>query len=169
MDKVLFLKRVDLSAPQDNVIPESERAWLASLLSRDKGPLQSDVRAACRMLAHNKLGPIRDAKALQEALDEYEGFDRDELSAMRLDEKARGSDSVRGAELESALSVRNLVLLGRILAKAALMRTESRGAHFRLDYPNTDDAHWRVVTRLRWGGNDALEFSTDPVKPAAAQ
>ena len=161
-------ERVALAGAQDSVIPASERAWLASLMSRDSGPLQSDLRTACRMLAHNKLGPIRDARALQEALAEYEHFDRDELPAMRLDEKARSSDSVRGAELESALSVRNLVLLGRILAKAALMRTESRGAHFRLDYPDTDDAHWRVVTRLQQGAHGEIEFHTDPVKPPAA-
>ena len=160
-------ERVDLPAPQDNVIPEAERDWLAGLMSRDSGPLQSDVRIACRMLAHNKLGPIRDARALQDALDEYEHFDREQLPTMRLDDKARSSDSVRGAELESALSVRNLVLLGRILAKAALMRTESRGAHFRLDYPNPDDVHWRVVTRLKWGASGELEFSTDPVKQPA--
>ena len=160
-------QRVDLSGAQDSAIPASERAWLANLMSRDSGPLQSDVRTACRMLAHNKLGPIRDAKALKEALAEYERFDRDELPAMRLDEKARSSDSVRGAELESALSVRNLVLLGRILAKAALMRTESRGAHFRLDYPETDDVNWRVVTRLQWGANGEIEFYTNPVKQPA--
>ena len=34
-------------------------------MSRDSGPLQSDVRMACRMLAHNKLGPIREERTLQ--------------------------------------------------------------------------------------------------------
>ncbi len=157
-------EHVELGAAQDSVIPESERDWLTGLMSRDSGSLQSDVRTACRMLAHNKLGPIRDARALQEVQTEYDRIDRDELPTMRLDEKARSSDNVRGLELESALSVRNLVLLGRILAKAALMRTESRGAHFRLDHPDVDDAHWRVVTRLQWGANGALDFATDPVK-----
>jgi fumarate reductase (CoM/CoB) subunit A len=157
-------ERVDIGGAQGSTIPQSERDWLAGLLGRDSGPLQSDVRTACRMLAHNKLGPIRDARALQEAAAEYERIDRDEVSVMRLDEKARGSDNARGLELESALSVRNLVLLGRILAKAALMRTESRGAHFRLDYPDTDDTGWRVVTRLRWGADGEIKFHTDPVK-----
>jgi succinate dehydrogenase/fumarate reductase flavoprotein subunit len=86
------------------------------------------------------------------------------VPTMRLDESARSSDKVRGEELESALSVRNLALLGRILATAALARTESRGAHFRLDHPGTDDAHWRVVTRLQAGANGGLEAHVDPVK-----
>jgi succinate dehydrogenase/fumarate reductase flavoprotein subunit len=69
--------------------------------------------------------------------------------------------------LESALSVRNLALLGRILAIAALHRTESRGAHFRLDHPDTDDVRWRVVTRLQLSAVGEIEFHTDPVKELA--
>jgi succinate dehydrogenase / fumarate reductase flavoprotein subunit len=118
----------------------------------------------CRQLAHIKLGPIREERTLREALAEYERIEREDLPAMRLNDKARSSDKVRGEELESALSVRNLALLGRILAIASLKRTESRGAHFRLDYPNIDDLNWRVVTRLQRGANGAIEFHTDPVK-----
>jgi fumarate reductase (CoM/CoB) subunit A len=161
-------ERVDLPALAGDAIPEFERAWLSGLMRRDDGPLQSDVRTSCRMLAHNKLGPIRDERTLKEALAEYERIEREDVPAMRLDDKARASDKVRGEELESALSVRNLALLGRILATAALRRTESRGAHFRLDYSQTDDAHWRVVTRLELGADGALDFHTDPVKESAA-
>jgi fumarate reductase (CoM/CoB) subunit A len=159
---------VALPAIADDAIPKSESVWLAELTRRDRGPLQSDVRTACRMLAHNKLGPIRDEKTLREALAEYERIEREDAQVMRLDDKARTSDKERGNELESALSVRNLALLGRIVATAALRRTESRGAHFRMDYPKTDEAHWRVVTRLASGAGGAIEFHTDPVKEPAA-
>jgi succinate dehydrogenase/fumarate reductase flavoprotein subunit len=122
---------------------------------------------ACRTLAHNKLGPIREERTLREALEEYERIEREDVPAMRLGEKARSSDKVRGEELESALSVRNLTLLGRILAVAALERTESRGAHFRLDYPNTDEVRWRVVTRLQLGASGEIEFHTDSATSSA--
>jgi succinate dehydrogenase/fumarate reductase flavoprotein subunit len=154
--------------PDVDAIPESERTWVTDLMRRDSGPLQADVRMKCRARAHDKLGPIREARTLKEALVEYERIEREEVPAMRLDEKARSSDKVRADELESALSVRNLALLGRILATAALARTESRGAHFRLDYPETDDIHWRVVTRLELGSNGALEARFDPAKNAVA-
>ena len=152
----------------DLAIPKTEQVWLADLMTRDSGPMQSDVRMNCRMLAHNKLGPIREERSLREALAEYERIEREDVPAMRIDPKARCSDELRGEELESALSVRNLALLGRILAFAALQRTESRGAHFRLDYPDVDDLRWRVVTRLQLGLNNTIEFYTDPVAQHSA-
>jgi len=159
--------RVDSVGAVEDAIPKSERAWIAGLLNRDSGPLQSDVRMACRILAHNKLGPIREERTLKEVLAEYERIEREDVPTMRLDEKARSSSKVRGEELESALSVPNLALLGRILAIAALKRTESRGAHFRLDHPDTDDVRWRVVTRLHLRATGEIEFRTDPVKEPA--
>src|SRR6516162_4183562 len=160
-------ERVASQESQVDAIPEREREWLSRLIRRDSGLLQSDVRMRCRMLAHNKLGPIRHERTLSEALAEYERIEREDMPGMRLDDEARSSAEVRGPELESALSVRNLALLGRLLATAALARTESRGAHFRLDYPDTDDVHWRVVTRLQSGSTGGIVFHTDPVKEPA--
>ncbi len=84
---------------------------------------------------------------------------------MRLDARAQNSQKVLGEELESATSVRNLALLGRLLATAALERSESRGAHFRLDHPQSEEAHWNAVTRLEAGNEGAILFYADPVTP----
>ena len=56
--------RAGCPLPQESAIPQSEREWLRSLISRKEGPLQSDLRMACRMLAHRKLGPIREERPL---------------------------------------------------------------------------------------------------------
>jgi L-aspartate oxidase len=37
----------------------------------------------------------------------------------------------------------SLLTVARLMARAALRREESRGAHFRADWPERDDAHWR--------------------------
>ena len=150
--------------PDASAIPADDRDWLAALIARETGPLQADVRMHCRMLAHEKLSAIREADRLAEAMGEYERIEAEDVPAMRLADEARASDKSRGLEIESALSVRNLALLGRLLTTAALARTESRGAHYRLDYPDTDDANWRVTTRLERAPDGVIAFHTDPVK-----
>src|SRR5919109_5008947 len=39
---------------------------------------------------------------------------------------------------------RNLLTVARLVARAALRREESRGGHYRADFPKRDDVHWRV-------------------------
>jgi succinate dehydrogenase/fumarate reductase flavoprotein subunit len=153
-------------------VPDADRAWIADLIARTDGIPQADLNMRCRMLAHEKLGPIRDAGSCSSAITEYRQIETDDVPRMRLGEDAAASGQARGLELKGALSVRNLALLGRLLGTAALNREESRGTHFRLDYPDEDNAKWRRVTRLERGKDGAIVFATDPVKeyvPSAAQ
>ena len=159
----LAVKETASEPAADLSIPAEDAAWIAELIARTEGPLQADVRMACRMLAHEKLGPIRDADNCRAALAQYETIEASQIPMMRLSDAARTSVRARGQELESALSVKNLALLGRLLATAAAARNESRGAHFRLDFPATDDKDWRVTTRLEKGPEGAILFNTDPV------
>jgi len=47
---------------------------------------------------------------------------------------------------------RNLVTVARLVARAALRREESRGGHFRADFPERDDLHWKIhVVDQRYG------------------
>lgn len=47
------------------------------------------------------------------------------------------------AQLEEWSAQSDLALLGHLIARAALHREESRGGHFRADFPARDDLHWR--------------------------
>jgi fumarate reductase flavoprotein subunit len=61
------------------------------------------------------------------------------------------------------LNLKNLVAVSRVIAVSALAREDSRGAHFREDFPDTgalDTSHY-IVVRQR---GDALDLSREPVR-----
>ena len=55
-------------------------------------------------------------------------------------------------ELVTAYRVQKMLKLALCVAYGALTRTESRGAHFRQDFPRRDDAQWLKRTLARWPG-----------------
>jgi L-aspartate oxidase len=52
----------------------------------------------------------------------------------------------------SSLEARALLTVARFIAAAASIREESRGAHYRVDFPERDDAHW--LGRIVWHGKN---------------
>ncbi|MGH7267048.1 MAG: succinate dehydrogenase/fumarate reductase flavoprotein subunit, partial [Candidatus Rokuibacteriota bacterium] len=69
---------------------------------------------------------------------------------------------------QSWLDARNQALAARLIARSALERRESRGAHYRADHPRPDDARWLVsVTVARKAGEVAVW--TEPVRLTRAR
>ena len=66
-------------------------------------------------------------------------------------------------ELVKAAECRNFVLLMELCNVAALERKESRMAHYREDYPYTDDRDWRKWILLKNGADGAVRVSVEPV------
>ena len=76
-------------------------------------------------------GLLRDARGIAHAIDRLEQWH----SRVR----AARTAGVADHELRR---VRIIVTVGLLIARAALRREESRGGHFRTDFPNRDDIHW---------------------------
>jgi succinate dehydrogenase / fumarate reductase flavoprotein subunit len=55
----------------------------------------------------------------------------------------------------------NMLELARVITLGALRRDESRGAHYKPDFPERDDKNWLKTTKARWT-SDGPEFSYDP-------
>jgi L-aspartate oxidase len=49
------------------------------------------------------------------------------------------------------LELRNIARVGQLIIESAIMRKESRGLHYTVDYPLRDDDHWQRDTILRKG------------------
>lgn len=87
-----------------------------------------------RALMSSRVGVVRDEGGLRQALEDVELLSRE----------ASGSAS----------EARNLCTVGRLVTWAALLRQESRGGHYRTDFP-APDPKWRRRLRLRLPGPEA--------------
>jgi L-aspartate oxidase len=47
------------------------------------------------------------------------------------------------------VELRNIAQVARLIIQSAMLRKESRGLHFNLQYPHKDDQHWKKDTILR--------------------
>jgi len=103
---------------------------------RRVGAASAAVRKRVRRLMWERVGILRTREGLERALSEFE--------------------QIAGAPLLSG--PRNFVTTASVIARAALWREESRGGHYRLDFPRRDDERWRVHSVTRKGA---------PIAPAA--
>ncbi len=54
-------------------------------------------------------------------------------------------------ETPSGWELQNMLTLGRLMAHAAFLRTETRGVHYRSDWPERDDARWKKHILIQYG------------------
>jgi Aspartate oxidase len=78
------------------------------------------ARKDIKVLMSQYAGPVRTAQGLLKALGVLEGMGY-----------INRYDAGRPSEIE----VKNMLEVGHLVAEAALMRTESRGGHYRMDFP----------------------------------
>ena len=109
-------------------------------------------------LLHN-VGIFRTAEALQEAVTKLQ-----ELYARAANVRLQSSGIGPSPELCAALRLRGMLKLALCISYGALTRTESRGSHYREDFPKRDDDHWLKRTLAYWPpGADMPELTYEPV------
>jgi len=103
----------------------------------------------------NKCGMSRNAKELQEAMDEIAELRKDFWENV----KVPGTIDSKNAELEKAGRVADFLELGELFAKDALTRNESCGGHFREEYQTPegealrDDENFSFVSAWEYNAN----------------
>ncbi len=66
-------------------------------------------------------------------------------------------------ELRLAHETRNMVLNAEMKLRAGLFRTESRGSHYREDYPARDDANWLAYVKLKKDAQEEMVLEKVPL------
>lgn len=115
------------------------------------------LRHKIQHLMTRYVGLVRDGAGLRQTVGELATIEEKELPNLRVAPGTRGFQGLR-----QLFETVNLVQVAWVVATAALARAESRGVHYRLDHPETDDDRWlRNIVIAR--GPDGPTWHTTPV------
>jgi fumarate reductase flavoprotein subunit len=145
-----FCDREDLQIPLGLVREhlECEQAKLDRLLTGNGTESATALMVSMQSLMTDRVGIFRTGENLEQAVAAL----RELLVRSRnigVPYKATGVNP----ELVVAYRVQKMLKLALTVAYGALARTESRGAHFRNDFPRRDDAQWLKRTLATWPGD----------------
>ncbi|MHB0871273.1 MAG: FAD-binding protein [Chloroflexota bacterium] len=112
-------------------------ARLRQMAASDGDETVAQVREEMQQSMFFKVGVFRERGPMMEAVDKVvelqQRFERTRL-------KHQGT--VYNLELMRKLELEGMLTLAEVIARGALVREESRGSHFRRDFPERDDARW---------------------------
>jgi succinate dehydrogenase / fumarate reductase flavoprotein subunit len=89
------------------------------------------------------------------------------IRELRIASEAVSVDGNReyNAGWHTALDLHNLLTVSEIVTRAALERQESRGAHFRDDFPAKEEQFGKFNILARKGPSGAVQLSREPIPP----
>ena len=125
------------------------------------GPFQ--LQAELQDFMQDLVGIVRREEEMRRALDRI----------VELKRRAARTTVVGNREYNpgwhTALDLDCLLTVSEAITRAALDRKESRGAHFRDDYPKKDDAAGRVTTVIRKGSGGDMQVAREPLPEPPAE
>jgi len=142
----------------------------------DPGEADAAAQAALEPFARHGDGPYQIQQALQGTMQELVGIVRREDEMVRaLREIAALSDRAARVAVEgnreynpgwhTALDLRNLLTVAEAITRSAIERRESRGGHFRDDYPEKEKGFGQFNIIVRKGADGRMELSREPIRP----
>jgi succinate dehydrogenase / fumarate reductase flavoprotein subunit/fumarate reductase flavoprotein subunit len=149
-----FLKKHREPAPESAPGMAADLAkWYMRPLQRVKGTDLFELRDRLRELNWNKVGIGRKEPDLSEAVKEIE-----EIAAQT--EQIRIANSgAYNMPWHVYIDLMNMIEVSRMVCESAKQREETRGAHFRIDYPEQNDAYglFNIFQQRGPGGKRKLE------------
>jgi fumarate reductase flavoprotein subunit len=151
-------QKFDYKLVEGFVKKEEER--IKNLISGKNGKENVwEIRAAAQNAMMDHVHIFRTGKSLQEGVAKLQ-----ELYKRSLKIGLRSSGQGANPELAQALRMPGMIRTSLCIAYGALMRTESRGSHFREDFPKRDDVNWLKRTLAYWKeGADLPTLDYEPV------
>ncbi len=148
-------------------MPERAAEPALARLARWERPGQGESVGALRdelaRVMEDHCGVFRNEDVLREGLDKVRTL-RERLQRAGIDDHSRVFNTAR----MEALELENLMDIAVATVTSALARTESRGAHSRIDYPERDDQRW-LRHSLYNGADGSMDYKPVRMKPLTVE
>ncbi|MFQ5870667.1 MAG: succinate dehydrogenase/fumarate reductase flavoprotein subunit [Candidatus Geothermarchaeales archaeon] len=125
------------SKPDREGAASEEKRIYDTILGRETGEDLYVIGNELRALMDSKVGIFRTGKDIRDAAERI-GELKEMFSRVVVEDKSRTYNT----DLTGALELENLLDIAEVTVLAANRRRESRGSHYRLDYPKRDDDKW---------------------------
>jgi succinate dehydrogenase/fumarate reductase flavoprotein subunit len=137
--------------------------WMRPLEHSD-GENPFKLRDQLERVMWNKVGVVRNGKDMEAALPEIQEIrERTKSASAALAPRSSLLAPIYNSPWNEAINTENLSLIAEMLTRSALAREESRGAHYRSDFP-TQNVEWLKNIRMRPLDNGDFEMTFTPVE-----
>jgi fumarate reductase flavoprotein subunit len=140
---------IEISTSTIESFIKKEQEKLDALINKENGEDVYPIRRAMENIMMEKVGIFRNEEDLQSAVNELEA-----LLVRSKNIEVKHKTLVANPELVNAYRTQRMLKLALCVAKGALERRESRGAHAREDYPERNDKEWLKRTITTWPDPD---------------
>lgn len=130
---------------------EKEEKYIDEILAKDGKYNVYEIKNKMKDIMWEHVAIFRTGEGLQKAVDELEKL-LNECKNIKVENKEKFGNP----ELEDAYRTPKMIKIALCVAYGALLRKESRGAHYREDFPKRDDANWLKRTLAEWHEGDTL-------------
>ena len=151
-----YAKQNALGTVHPRDVASAERQALAPF-EREDGEGPYAVQHALQDMMQDLVGIVRQEKEMLQALDRIQ-----ELKA-RAEHVGVSGNREYNSGWHTAIDLNNLLTVSEMVTKAALERKESRGAHFRDDYPDKDKQFGSFNIVIRKGAGGEMQILRVPI------
>ncbi|MDY2745137.1 MAG: FAD-binding protein, partial [Methanosphaera sp.] len=134
-------------------LKSSEQAKQTEFADPDEDEIKEEISRINSLYGDGTYRPMDLKKEIQDVMWKYVAIVRDEdglkTAQTKLDEIDKKANDMKVSEIPEfnediivALEIKSMIKLARLIIQSALLRKESRGAHFRSDYPETNDGEY---------------------------
>jgi len=131
---------------------------IEEIFQREGTENYNEIRNSMKEIMMEQCGVFREAGELQDCIDKIRTLQK-RFKKGKITDKGK----VFNSELYEIIELGNMLKMAEIIATGALYREESRGGHYRTDFPKRDDSKFLHHTLIYKEEEEALAIQTKPV------